>query len=101
MFEIGRENKRINKLWEKMPLKKGETVLLNGALKQIVNSSGPVDYYRYNGSLTTPPCSEGVRWYVVKKTAFVSKGQLDYYQKVIGVSNNRPVQPLNARMVVD
>jgi carbonic anhydrase len=58
------------------------------------------DYYRFNGSLTTPPCSEGVLWLVLKRPATVSKAQVEQFSKSIGFANNRPVQPLNARAVL-
>lgn len=55
-------------------------------------------YYHYVGSLTTPPCSEGVQWYVLSKPITASKDQIltmrSYYDK-----NFRPVQPLNTREV--
>lgn len=57
------------------------------------------DYYRFNGSLTTPPCSEGVRWFVIKEPQTISAEQTEKFEKAMG-ENNRPVQPLNARMVL-
>ncbi|MCA2492906.1 carbonic anhydrase family protein, partial [Vibrio sp. 2175-1] len=57
------------------------------------------DYYRFNGSLTTPPCSEGVRWLVIKDPQSISAEQIAQFEHVMG-ENNRPVQPLNARMVL-
>lgn len=58
------------------------------------------DYYRYNGSLTTPPCSEGVRWYVMSEAVEASEEQLRSFRALTG-KNNRPVQPLNARRVLE
>jgi carbonic anhydrase len=58
------------------------------------------DYYRFNGSLTTPPCSEGVRWIVMKQPMTVSKAQIEQFQKTLGFANNRPVQPVLARPVL-
>jgi carbonic anhydrase len=57
-------------------------------------------YYRYNGSLTTPPCSEGVRWYVLKQTSPVSTEQQVLYQQFIG-NDARGPQPINARLVLE
>ncbi|WP_337247168.1 carbonic anhydrase family protein [Photobacterium halotolerans] len=58
------------------------------------------DYYRFSGSLTTPPCSEGVRWLVMKAPQTLSASQITDLMKIMKHSNNRPVQPLNGRVVV-
>jgi carbonic anhydrase len=50
------------------------------------------------GSLTTPPCSEEVRWHVLKTPVEVSKDQLKAFTKLYKM-NARPVQPLNGRKV--
>lgn len=54
---------------------------------------------RYSGSLTTPPCTEGVNWLVMKKPVALSKAQIDAITAVYS-DNYRPVQPLNGRAVV-
>ena len=57
--------------------------------------------FRYEGSLTTPPCSEGVRWFVLDTHIEISRAGLAAYEAVLG-KNNRPVQPLNGReLLVD
>jgi carbonic anhydrase len=58
------------------------------------------DYYRFSGSLTTPPCSEGVRWLVMKEPVQVSQAQIDAFKAVMHHPNNRPVQALNGRLVL-
>jgi len=55
-------------------------------------------YFRYVGSLTTPPCSEGVRWQVMKEPVEVSKEQVSAFRKLYHM-NARPVQALNGRKV--
>jgi carbonic anhydrase len=55
-------------------------------------------YYRYDGSETAPPCSEGVRWLVLKQPQTLSAGQLDRLRQRIA-PNARAVQPLNGRVV--
>jgi len=57
-------------------------------------------YYYYNGSLTTPPCSEGVAWFVMKTPMEVSAEQVARFTAVI-YQNARPVQPLHNRMVLE
>lgn len=52
--------------------------------------------YRYEGSLTTPPCTEGVKWVVMTDPVGLSIAQLDPFLKILE-GNNRPVQPLNDR----
>jgi carbonic anhydrase len=58
------------------------------------------DYYRFSGSLTTPPCSEDVRWLVLKHPETASAGQIAMLHDAIGHDNNRPVQPVGARTVL-
>ena len=57
------------------------------------------DYFSYTGSLTTPPCTEGVRWFVLDTPVEVSKQQVARIRDLFG-SNVRPVQPLYLREVV-
>lgn len=59
-------------------------------------------YYRYVGSLTTPPCSENVLWHVFGKVRSISKEQIEALRAPLTYScktNSRPVQPLNGRKV--
>jgi carbonic anhydrase len=56
-------------------------------------------HYRYSGSLTTPPCTEGVLWLVVKEAGAVSREQVEQFVKLIGEDARGP-QPLNGRRVV-
>ncbi|XP_016471959.1 alpha carbonic anhydrase 7-like [Nicotiana tabacum] len=65
-------------------------------------SSPTKKYYRYMGSLTTPPCTEGVTWIVNKKVQTVSRGQVMLLRKAVHDSaerNARPVQPHNEREI--
>jgi carbonic anhydrase len=55
--------------------------------------------YRYDGSLTTPPCSEGVKWIVMQSPIHLSAAQIDWFTSRIE-GNNRPVQPLHHRVTV-
>lgn len=56
-------------------------------------------YWRFSGSLTTPPCSEGVTRIVLKQPMTLSAGQLEKFRHTIHPANNRPVQPLNGRVI--
>ncbi len=57
------------------------------------------DYYRFVGSLTTPPCSEGVQWHVLKTPIKASATQIQAFVAIVG-KNNRPVQPLGHRLFI-
>ena len=101
MFNEGAEHEVIKQLWSKMPGKPGTKQALSGignAYAKLFPENGA--YYRYNGSLTTPPCTEGVRWFVVNQPVAISKAQVEQFLKVMRQSNNRPVQPLNARVIL-
>lgn len=58
------------------------------------------DYYLVNGSLTTPPCSEGVRWLVMKNPVEASTEQIEKFHSLFHMDTNRPLQPINARPVL-
>lgn len=59
------------------------------------------DYFFYNGSLTTPPCTEGVAWVILKQPIIASPEQIQHYYDLLGFDNNRPVQPKNSRVILD
>lgn len=58
-------------------------------------------YYRYSGSLTTPPCTEGVQWIVIKEPVHLSKQQIETLQKALGGVNQRPLQDGQGRMILE
>ena len=99
LFEEGEENVLLKKIYEKVPDEANETI--SEALEIDVNNLLPKEktYYHYSGSLTTPPCSEGVKWYVMKNTIQASKEQIERISKFMPANNYRPVQPLNDRKI--
>jgi len=56
-------------------------------------------HYRYSGSLTTPPCTEGVRWLILEETGSLSSEQVETFVNLIGEDARGP-QPLNGRLVL-
>jgi carbonic anhydrase len=101
MFEDGKKNLVLEKLWSKMPSKAGESNVCKMQV-QGIDTLLPTnrDYYRFSGSLTTPPCSEGVRWLVMKDYSTISKEQVEQFLHAVHHENNRPIQPINARKVM-
>ena len=57
------------------------------------------DYYNFEGSLTTPPCTEGVNWIIFKNQETVSKEQVEKFTQTLGFENNRPIQDTNGRKI--
>jgi carbonic anhydrase len=97
LFKVGKRNAALAPIFDKLPAKEGDKRSLEG-----VNAADllPADkaYYAFMGSLTTPPCSEEVRWQVMKTPVTISAGQLEAFKKRFKM-NARPVQPLNGRVV--
>ncbi|MDD2789551.1 MAG: carbonic anhydrase family protein [Sulfurimonas sp.] len=102
MLEDGVENPLIKQIWKKMPHKGDEKNGCGLSSKQI-NDFLPKnkDYYRFSGSLTTPPCSEGVRWLVMKNYSTISTAQTKEFSELFHGANNRPVQAIGARKVAE
>jgi carbonic anhydrase len=101
MFKEGKANKVLAQAWTQMPQNADEKNLLSANLAPLGLLPSNRNYYRFNGSLTTPPCSEGVRWLVMKNAVTASKEQIDAFTHVIHHPNNRPVQPVKARPVLE
>jgi carbonic anhydrase len=100
MYTEGEENHELEKAWKGMPKEAGEKATLSQAVSADALLPQNLDYYRFDGSLTTPPCSEGVRWLVLKANSTASKQQIEEFQHVMHHPNNRPLQPLNARVIL-
>lgn len=99
MIEEGAENKFFARIWPSIPTTVGANKTLTGL------SFGPEDLlptaretYRYTGSLTTPPCSEGVDWTMMQTPVTASAEQIATFRNVM-YHNNRPTQPLNGRTI--
>ncbi len=100
MFEKGEVNKALEPLVKKMPMKaEDKSSMEEEKLTPYTILPKDRDHYRFNGSLTTPPCSEGVRWFVIKKPVSISQEQLKVFHEAMG-TNNRPLNPLGARKVM-
>jgi carbonic anhydrase len=99
MVETGAENAMIKLLSTDLPTEIDEEYKSN--LPVILSGLMPANkgYFYYPGSLTTPPCSEVVSWYVLKNPIQASSKQISAIQQIIS-ENNRPAQPLSGRTIV-
>ena len=99
LLKAGKRNTTVQQIWEHMPMREGKEEEIPGVQ---VNPAGllPGDfaYYRYRGSLTAPPCTEGVTWFVLKTPAEISTEQINAFSTLYP-HDVRPPQPLNGRIV--
>jgi carbonic anhydrase len=100
MFEMGEDNIVLNKLLRNMPENSGDNNILKSEILGYDILPSNQEYYRYNGSLTTPPCTEGVKWLVLKTPVSISKSQLADFDAAMP-TNNRPIQNINSRSILD
>ncbi|MDA0167397.1 carbonic anhydrase family protein [Solirubrobacter ginsenosidimutans] len=99
LIEQGRANRVLEPIFADLPAAAGETrpvagVRIDDLLPDDVSS------YRYTGSLTTPPFTEGVQWIVLAHPITLSKHQIHAFQALFEEGNSREVQPLNGRKVL-
>jgi carbonic anhydrase len=101
MFNEGIENPMLKRIWERLPKQAGSKVTLvePQPVRQMLPKN--LEYYRFSGSLTTPPCSEGVRWLMMKEIQYASHAQIAAFTELMGHPNNRPIQPLNGRIIAE
>jgi carbonic anhydrase len=99
LLEPGEPNPMIETVWTYMPLDTNDRVRIPEGMIDM-NQLLPEDqrYYQFMGSLTTPPCTEGVLWMVMKQPLRISPAQFRVFTQLFPL-NARPVQPLNARPV--
>lgn len=101
MFKEGETLTALSKVWAAMPSDAGPPRPLLNVVTPMAFLPKSRSYYRFSGSLTTPPCTEGVRWVVLETPVSASKAQIEAFEHAIKHHNNRPVQPLNGRVVIE
>jgi len=99
-FEEGAPNDLINLITAAMPGGPGQRNVLGNDITALGLLPANRQYLRYSGSLTTPPCTEGVLWMLMKHRMTASRDQVQAFERAMGFANNRPVQPVNARALV-
>lgn len=96
--EEGPEHPAVQAVWNNLPLERGEFVAASVEFDPTALLPARRGYYTYMGSLTTPPCTEGVLWIVMQQPIQVSPQQLAIFARLHPM-NARPVQPLNGRVI--
>ncbi len=103
LLKKGKENAALKAYFENAPgeVSEGPKPVAGATVDLAPLVGGKPSYYSYSGSLTTPPCSEGVSWYVLAQPVEISEAQLKKFQDATkGGPTNRPPQPLGTRALV-
>jgi carbonic anhydrase len=101
LFEPGSANPLIDRLWKNIPSEKGKPQDIPSVSIQAEDLlPAKRGYFSYAGSLTTPPCSEGVSWYVLSSYATISPQQVAAFAKIYP-KNARPIQSTNGREILE
>jgi carbonic anhydrase len=99
LLTIGKANPMVEAVLANLPKEAGGETKTQKTLVDPTELMPPVrNYYTFQGSLTTPPCTEGVTWFVLKSPATISAGQEQAFAKRYA-HNARPIQPAHDRKV--
>ena len=98
LLERGPAHPLVQSVWNNLPLEKGDEIAARATLD--LNTLLPTErsYFTYMGSLTTPPCSEGVLWMVMKAPMLISADQINIFARLYPM-NARPIQPASGRLI--
>ena len=101
LLQKGEDNPLVQELWNDLPKEKEKEEELDSVQIDVAGLL-PADrgYYTYSGSLTTPPCSVNVTWFVLKRPVTVSAAEIQRFSKLYR-HDTRPTQPLYGRIVLE
>jgi carbonic anhydrase len=99
MMTPGRANAVFSKIVSTMPESEGPPAKADGAINPNGLLPATRSYFRYEGSLTTPPCSETVDWLLLTEPIQVAEADIARFGKLFAM-NARPVQKINRRFVL-
>lgn len=96
----GKANKALTTILENAPVVVATNSLSEEIdVEKLLPNEEVKNYWHYNGSLTTPPCSEGVKWYIAQKNITASAEQIEEMAALVHHNNYRPVQAINGRTI--
>jgi len=98
LLDNGGANSTIDTIWKNLPKQKEKETSVKARVDAAKLLPGDKGYFTFQGSLTTPPCSEDVRWFVLKTPVKISDGEIEAFGKLYPM-NARPTQPLNGRAI--
>jgi carbonic anhydrase len=98
LLERGQPHKLMQTIWDNLPLEKYETVSPAIVLDPMDALPEKREYFTYMGSLSEPPCTEGVLWMVFKQPRQASPAQMALFSRLYPL-NARPVQSTGGRMI--
>jgi len=99
-FEPGKENPALAPIFGALPREAGPAETLGAPIRPAELLPPERGYFRYHGSLTTPPCSEGVLWTVFKAPLPISEAQIQQFASLFP-NNARPVLPRHRRFLLE
>ena len=100
-FRLGTENALLNTVFSRIPAQRdGDHVLASEPVNALALLPKDHGYFRYSGSLTASPCTEGVEWIVMKQPLELSAAQLALYKRSFA-DNIRSPRALNQRVVLE
>ena len=100
LLDRGSYNSLLDPVWGYMPLEAGSERVLDAHFDVGALIPDDARTYRYPGSLTTPPCTEGVQWLLLTSSVEVSPAQAQVFKDIVGY-NSRYVQPRHGREVME
>ena len=98
LLSQGSAHPLVQQVWNNLPLEKNQEQVAQSNLDLNQLLPDQRQYFTYMGSLTTPPCTEGVLWMVMKQPAMLSREQLAVFGKLYPM-NARPVQSASGRLI--
>ncbi len=99
LFDKGQANAVLQQVWNNLPLEKNEEMQSGNAMELADLLPNDRRYFTYMGSLTTPPCSEGVKWIVMRQPVTLTKEQIDIFARMYPM-NARPIQSASGRRIM-